>query len=40
MDTVNEKDAVLQAHAQNHAITALLAAQPTCITNEIIRARR
>src|ERR1700729_500052 len=33
MDPVNEKDAVLQAHAQNHAITALLATKPTCITN-------
>ena len=33
MDTVNEKDAVLQAHAQNNAISALLAAKPSCITN-------
>jgi hypothetical protein len=33
MDAVNEKDAVLQAHAQNHAIAALVAAKPSCITN-------
>ena len=33
MDTAIEKDAVLQAHAQNHAIAALLAAKPSCITN-------
>jgi hypothetical protein len=30
---VNEKDAVLLAHAQNHAVAALLAAKPSCITN-------
>src|SRR5271156_3400502 len=33
MDTAIEKDTVLQAHAQNHAIAALLAAKPSCITN-------
>src|SRR5271168_5326809 len=33
MDTGNEKDTVLLAHAQNHAISALLAVKPTCITN-------
>jgi NADH-quinone oxidoreductase subunit C len=33
MDPANEKDAVLQAHAENHAIAALLAAKPSCITN-------
>ena len=33
MDAVNDKDAVLQAHAQNHAIAALVAAKPSCITN-------
>ncbi len=27
------KDAVLQAHAQNHAVAALLAVKPSCITN-------
>ena len=33
MDAASEKDAVLQAHAQNQAITALLAANPACIAN-------
>src|SRR3984885_4082760 len=33
MEAVNEKDAVLQTHAQNHAIAALVAAKPSCITN-------
>src|ERR1700761_8966726 len=33
MDTPSEKDAVLQAHGQNHAISALLAVKPSCITN-------
>jgi NADH-quinone oxidoreductase subunit C len=33
MDSALEKDAVLQAHAQNHAIAALLAAKPSCITD-------
>jgi NADH-quinone oxidoreductase subunit C len=33
MDAPNEKDAVLAAHAQNHAIVALLAAKPSCITH-------
>ena len=33
MDSANEKDSVLQAHAQNHAIAALVAAKPACITN-------
>src|ERR1700722_13626212 len=33
MDALHEKDAVLQAHAQNHAVAALVAAKPSCITN-------
>src|SRR6202789_2138521 len=33
MDTVTGKDAVLEAHAQNHAIAALLAVKPSCITD-------
>jgi len=32
MDPVSEKDAVLTAHAQNAAISALMAAKPACIT--------
>ena len=31
MDPVSEKDAVLTAHAQNAAISALMAAKPACI---------
>src|SRR6201992_210554 len=33
MEPGNEKDAVLAAHAQNHAIAALTAANTSCITN-------
>ena len=29
MDTPTDKDAVLTAHAQNHAVAALLAVKPT-----------
>ncbi len=33
MDPANEKDAVLEAHAPNPAIFALLAVKPACITD-------
>ena len=33
MDAPTDKDAVLATHAQNHAIAALLAVKPSCITN-------
>ena len=33
MDALHDKDSVLQAHAQNHAIAALVAVKPSCITN-------
>jgi NADH-quinone oxidoreductase subunit C len=33
MDAAQQKDAVLQAHAQNPAIAALVAVKPSCITN-------
>src|SRR6202050_1112862 len=33
MDAAQQKDAVLQAHAENHAIAALVAVKPSCITN-------
>src|SRR6201996_836144 len=35
MDPVTEKDAVLTAHAQNAAISALTAAKPACITGAL-----
>jgi NADH-quinone oxidoreductase subunit C len=33
MDAPTDKDAVLTAHAQNHAVAALLAVKPSCITS-------